>query len=392
MMNNPLQARHLVTGALLLCYLIPVVAFTTYAALWIPKHDRLQLLAAGIFGSMAGTLVVMLLMRRWELTLIEPTEQYYPQQPTASSADSSEEVEGLQQALRMSQELQDSLSMELQQQIDAQQHTAVEIQELKQLNERLEQSLSAQHERSVDLLSAKEAQILEYQQTIFDQQTQLEKREKQIISLETTARDLKYELKTLIDLTDRIRAKDEEIPEDPEPAPVPPVDETPPAWSLARGDSTHRVAFDPTVQLNRCINIAQKLTGARHLTGHTPRFQDMSVDGYALDLRRLCDSLRSESGCMILLYSLKEDKLLFVNDKVKELLGWAPEKFIQDFPHLLADARVEWTAALRQAASSSQPAIELPLKTRSGECRSLRCHLGMVPTGIFKTHVIAVMD
>lgn len=387
-MNNQHQTRHLVTGTLLVCYLAPIILLTTYSALWIPSHDRLQMLAAGILASMTGTVIVTLLMKRWELTLSPPGEHHYPQMNF--SLENSQDLEQLQQALTMSQELQDSLSLELQQQKNAQLQLGMEKEELQQQSERLEQSLSAQHERSADLLSAKEAQIQEYQQTIFDQQTQLDKRQKQIVTLENTARDLKYELKTLIDLTDRIHPIDEEPSEDREPAPIPPNDDHPPAWSMPRGESMGFSTVDTTTQLKRCINIAQKLTGARHLTGHTPRFQDMSVDGYALDLRRLCDSLRSENGSLILLYSQKEDKLLFVNDRVRDFLGWAPEKFLQDFPNLLVEGKAEWLAALRKAVGTPQAEVDVTMKTRAGESRHLRCQIGLIPTGIFKTHVVAV--
>lgn len=389
MQNHP-QTRHYVTGALLTCYLIPILLLVTYSALWIPPHDRLQMLAMGILCAMTGTVIVTLGMKRWELSLTNHTAHNLSQ-ATHEVSEPDDEAERLQQTLSMSQELQDSLAQELQQQQEIQQQILTEKDDLQHQVEQLTESLSAQHERFTDLLKAKEGQIQEYQQTIFDQQTQLEKRQKQVITLENTARDLKYELKTLIDLTDRIQSIDVEAPQqDLEHAPSPPPEDPGLAWAMSRADGVAISPIDPTTQLKRCINMAQKLTGARHLTGHLPRFQDLSVDGYALDLRRLCDSLSSEGSNLILLYSQKDAKLLFVSERIRGLLGWTPEKFVQDFASLVTEGQEEWFEALHQSVGSQPSQVTIAVKSRAGDSRHLLCHVGVVPTGIFKMHVVVI--
>ena len=225
----------------------------------------------------------------------------------------------------------------------------------------------------------------------------MRKKQQLITTLESQIQDLKYELKTLVDLSEPL----EEDVAIPIPAPTPiKQPEIPPKTSKTKTEkidaildlglaASSRSTEEAHQQLKRCIDIAQKLTGARHLAGDSSRFRDLSADGFALDLRRLCDSLRSEQSSMILLYSQREGKALFVNDQVRGLLKWTPDKFVQNFPGVISDGK-EWRAALQKAASGQRSETLLAMKTRSGEETTVRCLLGSIPTGIFKTHLIGV--
>lgn len=140
-------------------------------------------------------------------------------------------------------------------------------------------------------------------------------------------------------------------------------------------------------QLKRCIDIAQKLTGARHLAGDSARFRDLSADGYALDLRRLCDSFRSEHSCMIVLYSQRENKVLFVNNQVRGMVGLSPDKFLQNFPTMLPpEGATEWKGAIQKASIGHKAETTLRMKDNN-----IRCLLGAIPTGIFKTHIVGIL-
>lgn len=387
--------RHFIIGALLACYLLPVLLLTAYTATLLSANDRWQLLSIGLLCTASGTLLLLLLIRRWEGQLLDNTPQR-PVTPTsplptvaiATAVDQdavSKEVERLQETLNISQQLQENLSRELQTAKNAHQRLMHDKEELQQRCEGLEQNLEIQKEHTADQLRIRDAQLQESQQTVTDQQALLEKRQKQITSLENSVRDLKYELKTLIDLTERIQTSYEELqPSAPEPPPFKP---------LPNQESAPPPPMDASAQLKRCIDIAQKLTGARHLSGATPRFQDSSVEGYNLDLRRLCDSLGSENSSVILLYSQKEDKLLFVNNLIKQMAGWAPEKFVQDFPNLIVQGKEELFSALRKPSPTTpQSHVDFAIKSKTGEALTLRCLLGLIPTGIFKTHVIGVVQ
>lgn len=387
-MQNTNPIRYTITAVLLACYLLPVILLTVYSSLLIPPQERWQLLSIGLFGGLCGTLVIMMLLGRWEghLRTIDFHHQD-PSSPVEKILIDDEEITRLRQALSVSLETEEYCLKEVEQQRLAYQDLLKVKEELEQGHATLKENLEAQQEQFSALLQAKEAQLEENQQTLADQHALLEKRQKQIASLENTARDLKYELKTLIDLTDRIHMLHE--PEDPYKI-EPPSQAIPESNNATRME--HSPSTEPLVQLKRCIDIAQKLTGARHLTGHSPRFQDLSTEGYALDLRRLCDSLRSENSSAILLYSQKEEKVLFVNNQIKNLLGWSPEKFTQDFPNLITEGKEEWQATLRKLTGHNPNALSLTLKSKTGENKRLHVLLGLIPTGIFKTHVVGVVS
>ena len=369
-------------GMLLLGYLLPVVLLTFYVTALVPMQERWRILAMGLFIGLSATLLLSLYVRRLELDV---EEQLPEPTPLPSQEAQSSETERLKQALEISLDLQETLKKELQTHTEEKQKLSSDREELGQKLEQVEQDYTGYQERMKELLQVKEHQLAESQEQLAEQQALVDKKQKQIAALENTARDLKYELKMLIELTDRLPHSSEE-----EPAPILP--ETPPPRPALPKPPTHaQPPADTLSQLRRCIDIAQKLTGARHLGGHTPRFQDMSVDGYALDLRRLCDSLRSENFNMTFLYSQKEGRLLFVNPEVKNLLGWTPEKFVQDFSSVVGDNKVDWGAALKKLPGNTPTEISLGVKAKSGEARSLHCYLGLIPTGIFKTHVVGVV-
>lgn len=150
----------------------------------------------------------------------------------------------------------------------------------------------------------------------------------------------------------------------------------------------HEVA---ETQLKRCLDIATKMTGSTNIGG-TSRVRDLQVDSYALDLRRLCDSLRVENSCIVILFSQKENKLLFVNNHVKNITGWSPEKFLQDFPEIIQNKTDVWNAGISQLASYPEVKLSLPIKTKDGHEIRLHCLLGAINTGLFRHHVIGILS
>jgi hypothetical protein len=148
---------------------------------------------------------------------------------------------------------------------------------------------------------------------------------------------------------------------------------------------------DAMIQLKRCLDIAQKITSSSHFNSESSRFRDFPVDNFVLDLRRLCDSLRSENQCAILLYSPKEEKVIFANNQVKTLLGWSPEKIVQNFGDIIQEGDQEWKHHLAHISLKHESQVKLQFKTKKGHDLLVHCHLGMIPTGVFRYHVIGVL-
>lgn len=243
------------------------------------------------------------------------------------------------------------------------------------------ETLSKENQLMLDQITHKEHLLEIAEQTNNDLRSSQERKQQRITQLETKVRDLSYEIKTLLQLT--------EIPESP---PSPTLQEYAPRSDSKRPQDKQVQSYEEaSAQLKRCIDIAQKITGASHYSSSQSRFRGMSTDNFALDLRCLFDSLRSENSCTIIVYSTKENKLLFANDQATKLAGWSPEKFAQSFDTLIQEGRDEWSNGIRQLASQSECRARLVLKSRSGEDILVHAVLSMIPTGIFRHHIIAVL-
>lgn len=398
-MRQPPELRFRVILTLFLSYLLPLLVI---GASTDPGWARWTL---GLLFLMLSSAGLYLVLGAWEAALSQNRNTIVVPEPVSPpSEDAFFDSKPLQEHIQNLEKQCTELSEQLQTDLKNIKQLQNEKNELTHRCQDLEQSLKSHQQVAEEQLHSKTTLLEEYQQTIADQRQVIEKKQKLISSLESKANDLKYELKTLLDLTDRIEidldepslAQESSKPAKSLGAPAPKrngkalVTEHPSLPGLL-ADPRPQTPVDAIQQLKRCIDIAQKLTGARHLAGDSSRFRDLSVDGYALDLRRLCDSLRSETSGMILLYSQKEDRLLFVNNQVRDVLGWSPEKFVQNFPALSVDGLTEWKRGLLRLSGTPQVGFPLTLKTRNGEEKTVHCQLGSIPTGIFKTHIVGVM-
>lgn len=410
--------RRRTTLVLILCYLVPLLLITLYNVSILPLSQGWAILSAGILAATAGGSILFILLRRWEAQLVQQAVMDVASEhvilerlpePCAESEEiaqalnvSQEDLQRLADLLTSSQKQCELLSEELHREQRSLEGINHDRERLEHMLKQAQQALDSQNVTYEERLQAKETMQQEYQQTIADQRLVIEKRQQAIATLETEVRDLKYELKTLLALSDG----DEQPVIEEQPTRPTKIAEAPTKTaSKTRAERSEtsattldlgftipsRSSEEAQQQLKRCIDIAQKLTGARHLAGDSSRFRDLSADGYALDLRRLCDSLLSEQTSMILLYSQRENKALFVNNQVRGMLGWSPEKFLQGFPGIISDGEGDWRAALQSVATNQRAEACIKIKTRAGEDYPVRCLLGSVPTGIFKTHVIIVM-
>lgn len=408
------RLRYRTTLLLVAFYLIPLVLITLYNVSALPLSQGWGILSTGLVAMAVGSILLFLTLQRWETLTLEQAARDVsedqdllyklsltseePHSIAETLSVSQDDLQKLTDLLTASQKQCELLSEELHREQRSLEGLHNDRERLEHLLQQAQQALDSQNSTFHEQQQAQDVLHQEYQQTIADQRQVIEKKQQQVQSLEGEVKDLKYELKTLLSLTEAEDAprysestfqgnggcatKSKPKSEKVEAAP------TPLELGLSVPSRSHEEAQQ---QLKRCIDIAQKLTGARHLAGDSSRFRDLSADGYALDLRRLCDSLLSEQSAVILLYSQRENRMLFANNQVRGMLGWSPDKFLQSFPSIISEGEADWRSALQKAATSQRAEAVLKIKTRSGDDCSVRCVLGSVPTGIFKSHIIIVM-
>lgn len=309
--------------------------------------------------------------------------------------------EKISQLTRMLEEHEGSLSHAQTKMQEIEKKSAQYIEdERKRLMQEHEAKLLALQEKDSESIAQKDAKLSETKQIINEQQKLLERKQNQIQELEKKVRDLNYEVKTLLQLgafeAESQQQEEEDLNfshplidvfESGEPLSEDPVRDP----QKVSCDKELHTPYDAAVQLQKCIEKAQKLKGIHDLGKKDSRFSDLSLNHYALDLRRLFDSFRNENSCMVLIYSPKEQRLLFSNNHSKNILGWSPEKLIKDFHSLIKKGRAEWSEALERLKSCKEAQARLLLQGRSGQDVLLHCHLGLIPSGLFSQHVIAVL-
>jgi PAS domain-containing protein len=143
-------------------------------------------------------------------------------------------------------------------------------------------------------------------------------------------------------------------------------------------------------QLRKYIERAVKLGHRGVLGGHASKLSDFAFDGFTIDLRRLFECFRWEDSGVIFIYSRQQDQLLFVNDEVKNLLGWSAEKVIVDFPSILVQGINYWRKLASSLSINEVRQLEILLKTRAGKNLRSMTVLGIVPSGTFQNLLIGI--
>lgn len=217
-------------------------------------------------------------------------------------------------------------------------------------------------------------------QTIDELRAQIDQKQQQIVHFENQIHDLRYEIKTLLHLTEIDFPQKSSHTQNTTP---PPIHER-----VYWGE--HYVSSDAEAKLllKQCIEAAQKITGVCQ-TKSPVRQKAFSVDHFTLDLRLLFDTLREEQGALVSVFSLKDNKIIFANNQTKPLLGYSPEKFVQDFSSILED-QFQWNHAIVHLSTKSEVALKVALKSKGGQELHTSCHLGAIPTGIFRGLAICV--
>lgn len=265
-----------------------------------------------------------------------------------------------------------NLTMDKQQEKLRAAHFAYE--DLRKEYERLQEDQAQAYTENEQQIQHQTSLINEYQRTIAEQRLILEKKQHHIQKLESKVHDLTYEIRSLLQL---------EGPTPVDPTPALTHDYAP----LPRPTQT---SYDLSVQVQRFIEKAESQTGMEHLGGNAPRFLDLS-DSYMVDRRRLFDSFRDEGNGILFIFSLGEKKFLFVNQQVKLLLGWSPEKFMKEFPRLVVAGYPEWRKTILRITPKQEQQLPLVIQSKLGEPKEFTCAMGLVTKGPFTNHIIGIL-
>lgn len=383
-----------ISGIVVLLYLGSIILLSA-----IPPQN-LGTLMVGLLLSSIGSVGTFLLLRQWEMSIREESQNRAMLNPDASKPypnpfHSNENFQELENALEESQEKKKNLVEELNQKSEIIHTLEKKQKQFEHKFEDIHHEFNACKSNSEEELRRKTVLLSEYQETINQQREVIKKKQEQISEMESKIHDLNYEVKTLLQLAEIDNQTSSKSVEGMI------ISETMQSYQVSQDAkegngsiSSHDQVKTPeeaSSQLKRCLDIAQKITGANHFGNGTSRFKEIAIDNYALDLRRLFDSLGSENSSTLLVYSQKESRLLYVNNLTKNLLGWSKEKFIQNFPEIIQEGNQEWKKGISQLSSSSEAKVRLLLKTKSGQNLLVHCHLGTIPTGIFRNHVIGIL-
>lgn len=324
------------------------------------------------------------LLRSWEpQEFLEPISQESNPAQIPDYTPYIQQIESLKQSVKEAEDHNLELSKENEAFKDSLLKETQEKEEHSQIQEHLRQEFTNFKETALKEIDHNQGIVMEQQRTLAELRETLESKQQHITQLESKTRDLNYELKVLLQLTEK--------PVAPEPTPTYSQPKIAPQISEEKDihifDFAVRTQEEAHVHLKRILDVAQRITGSSPFSSSS-RFKDLPLDNYALDIRRLLDSLKEITATTIFVFSLKENKLLFVNDHVKELLGMSAEKFLQTFQDSVHE---EWQEAIRQLAFKNEAKVYLTFENSSGKDVSVDALVSPVPTGLFKNHLIGIL-
>lgn len=352
-----LKSRHSLIAAILILYFIPLFVMGSYSLRWLSVEQSWNMISLSILLASCGSIAIYGFLYFWEVPKAEV--------PSIPIPDTR--LEELQAALDLkNQELQTL-------QNDAAHY--------RKLSEDLDNEKLLFSDSLEEQLIEKNKSLSEHTHTIETLTHDLEISRQKSEELEIKVNDLSYEIKTLLQLSVIEEPLKEEDPFATSEPIIEPHYEPPVVPNKEIGTPQ-----EAALQLKRCLDIAQKITGYQNRDG---RFSDIPVNNIVLDQRHLFDNLRSEHAATILFYSKKEEKLLFANNQTKSLLGWSPDKVIQDFSELTLEGFDDWKKATQQSNSETQ--LSLKMKTKSGDPLAVKALIGTIPSGVFRQDLVAVL-
>jgi hypothetical protein len=408
------RSRLILTIAAL--YFIPVIALSYYSLELMPYSDGWTIFSIGLFIALVGSIAFFLRLHRWETNLFHDLKETFhkalpPVEPTpivvhepVPISDPIDQERLIEEAVSEWQQKHTVLVSEVAEKDSELENLHSEMEQLQHQLQVVTHEFSS-FQRGVQIqIEQKEELISQLKQTSNEQRLLIEKHQQHIAILETKEKDLSYEIKTLLHLSslenifnDKPSAskKQSEFISYTNQEDFQGEEAQPNPFSVNERSPFHVKLIDTpesaTSQLKHCLDVATKMTGANYLIGGSSKIHNLTLDNYALDLRRLCDALNSENNAYILLYSQKENKILFANDLTKNALGWAQDKFSDSFHEIVSGGMDEWKRGLNQLATENSAMFSLTLKSKAGVEMPLQCHLGAVPAGTFRHHVVGIL-
>lgn len=350
-------------GAIVIAYLTPVIVWGGYVVSHLPVHLGWFMILSGIILALFGTVGLFLLSKYREAERLEKMSIDVPIAPQATVIAPEPQI--------VIKEIDPS--PELQATIERQHERIVQLEEdVHAKEEHLKDTLDTLQSEHANVLTEKERLLEEHNEVISNLRQESAKKQQAITQLETQISDLRYEIKTLLNLT--------EIPPELEIEPLPAKPATP--------QRTITTPEEASQLLKRCVDIAQKMTGAYHL--NNSRVRELNLDHQALDLRRLFDALRSESTGLVLIYSQKENKVIFANNRTREFFDLTPEHFTQDFSQIISPSIESWQNSVIQLLSKSETSVKLDCRLTEEKSTTIEGCIGSVPSGLFRGYILGV--
>jgi len=387
--------RYTLLGLVLICYFLPLSAFSAYISHAL-NLGGISFVAIGLLIALLGSLLLFTFLQQWEQYTLHVLNDSIAL-TTAHTANSNESTPGNGETAQALIQTKDALT-DLQQKWLSQESTlnkreqelyllAREKERFQRQTEGVLQDFAEYKNSSEEQLHQKEIFIAELQQTLAEQRAASEKKQQQVSLLEDKVAELRYEIRTLLQLAEGGPSGGgygggEQQMSRPRMAI--------PAFNSQQPSSpSNEEAPD---QLRRCIDIAEKMTGVPHFIQGNKRFADLPINPFSLDLRRLCDSLANESPAAVLLYSLREKLLLFAHPQIRQISGWSPEKFIQCFDEIISPCAEEWQRALSQLSYRHETALCLRLQGKEQEIIDCESLMALIPSGVFRNYVMILLQ
>lgn len=408
------KSRSIIIGISILLYFLPVVILSTYTMELMPLQSSWNIFNIGLVIGSLGAIFLVLFLRIWENLIykhfesnnihlkkdpqVEEKVHIFPNMSTENSDPKREDLvigsaeaeeKRSAQALEELQEKYDQLAVINTEKCSENEKLHSFVNELEHNLHELKNEYDIFKELNLNKQHEKEDLIREYQEKTLEQNLIIEKKQQRILHLENKERDLNYEIKTLLQLAESDNQEREKNSSEMQ------LKETKYSYQIL--DESLEALLEDTkqdavIQLRHCLSMASKITSASPLVSSHSRMRELPVDHNALDLRRLFDILRLENDNIVFFYSQKENRILFVNNEVKDLLGWTPEKFIQSFSEIVIDGLNSFQNNIINLQLTHEAQNSLVLKTKDGEAHTFQCNLGIIPSGVFKQQIIGVLS
>lgn len=369
-------------------YFLPIFIFSFYAFQKLPLDQNWSLWSAAFLLTTFFALFFFFLLAQWESSLLKEKERSHFQQEDNLKQEKepfSNEKEWNQKEKEWEEQLKTAQSDHAKLQ---ETHEHLNNKHKKILKEFSDYKFSKEEE-----LKQKKFQISELERIIENQRNEMEIRQQQVSQLDTKVHDLSDEIKTLLH-SDKEEKTAQKTLFKTSNSPLSTYNSSAP---LLKTQEIHLLSEEEKSKmqqaadvLKKCIEAAEKITGSNYLVNENARYREFSSSYYAIDQRRLFDQFREESEWMIVVFSPKNYKPLFVNPSCKSILGWLPEKMTADFSTIIQASALEWKKGLDQLKKNGEFSLRILAKTKQGKEVLLHSLLKSVSTGLFKDYVIAI--